>query len=59
MYGSGAGMHGKAIRVLVTATELAAYLAVYIPVIIYRERVSGCIVCSICSTLSEFGEQVG
>jgi len=30
MYGSGAGMHGKAIRVLVTATELAVYLPVII-----------------------------
>lgn len=30
MYGSGADVHGKAIRVLVTATELAVYLAVYL-----------------------------
>ena len=27
MYGSGADVHGKAIRVLVTATELAVYLS--------------------------------
>lgn len=30
MYGSGAGMHGKAIGVLVTAIELAVYLPVII-----------------------------
>ena len=29
MYGSGADVHGKAIRVLVTATELAVYLSHY------------------------------